>query len=159
LALLLSSLFGYAQKEDEEVMKATAGKLLQYLAKCDTASIVRLHADNVVSAIRLYEKENKEWLTRLFGDCKSYQMITKKYGVPKQSSYKIKDESGGYKEMEITLFDKKDTALHLTFSKIIIDFYPVTIRKPNIIYTYRLELRSDEPSKIKIEPLPGIKNN
>jgi len=158
LILVLQSFLGFSQTTHEKTMKATAEKLLSYLSKNDTASIMRLYVydeDNLPT-----EQAYKDELVRLLEDCKTYQKITKIYGVPAQTSYAIKDGINENKELEIILFDKKDTTLNMTSCKIVIAFYPVTLLSPEKIYWYQIEKGIEKSKNLKFIPIPPkTKNN
>ena len=164
LILILQSFPGCSQTTHEKTMKATAEKLLSFLSKADTASIMKLYVYD--EADLPTDQAYKEELVRLLEDCKTYQKITKIYGVPKQDRYVIKEGFNGGKELEISLFEKKDTTLNIISSKIVILFYPEVIQNAKKIYSYRIEEGVEKSQKIKfthpsqaIPVPPKTKNN
>ncbi len=154
LILVLQSFLGCSQTTHETTMKATGEKFLGFLNKADTASIMKLYVydDEDLPTEQAYKEE----LVRLLEDCKTYQKVTKIYGVPKQNSYVIKEGFNGGKELEIPLFDKKDTTLNMSSCKIVIQFYPEAIQSAKKFYGYRFEERIKNFQKIKLIPPPNL---
>jgi hypothetical protein len=154
LILVLQSFLGCSQTIHEKTMKATAEKLLIFLSKNDTASIMKLYVydDEDLPTEQAYKEE----LVRSLEDCKTYQKITKIHGVPKQNSYVIKEGFNGGKDLEITLFDKKDTMLNMASCKIVIQFYPEAIQNAKKFYGYRIEEGIKPSQKFKLTPAPLI---
>ena len=143
-------------------MKKTADNLLKYLSKFDTAAIVRLHADFYFDdEDKPTEQEYKDGLIRIMDDCKTYQKVTKKYGVPRRKDYTITDGINGGKQLIITLSDKRDTTSNWSYCKIIIQFYPESMLIPEVIYGYSFDTGPiSEKLKAKpIQTIPVIKNN
>lgn len=155
--ILLLPLTSFSQKAADKIMKETGDKLLSYLSNNDTAAIIKLHFDDEERSPT--EKEYREGIKRLLDDCKAFQKITRKYGTPKRNAYNIKEGINGNKELEIMLFDKKDTILNLVYCKVVIVFYPVSIMDPVLILGYRIEEGIERPKNQIIRTAPGIKNN
>jgi len=154
LIVALQLFLSCSQTTHEKTMKTTAEKLLSYLSKNDTASIMKLYVydnDDLPT-----EQEYNEGLALLLEDCKTYQKITKIYGVPKQNSYVIKEGFNGGKDLEITLFDKKDTTLNMASCKIVIQFYPEAIQSAKLFFGYRIGDEIEKSQKIGTTPHPLV---
>lgn len=158
--LLLISLCGLTQNNDDKAMKKTGDNLLKYLSKGDTAAIIRLYADYYFDEEdRMTEKEYKEGITRILEDCKTYQKVTKKYGFPNRKDFTITDGINAGKQLIITFSDKRDTILNWSYCKIVIQFYPVSLLSPEVFYDYHFDT-GPISEKLKITPtIPAIKNN
>ncbi len=145
--LFLLSLPSFSQQEKNDVMKATAVKLLKYLSTSDTASIIKLHArynDAVMNDPSYNGSRIKVW-----NDCKTYQNISKIYGTPKAANFIITDGFNGIHELAINLFTNKDTVLKMNYSKIVIRFYPFSFYNPDKVMNYYIEIGKDKSDIIK----------
>lgn len=158
----LASLCSIGQQNNDQTMKKTGENLLKYLGEGDTAAIVRLHFDYYFEdEDSPTEQEYKDGLIRILKDCKTYQMVTKKFGVPKQKDYTITDGFNGGRQLIITLSDKTDTVLNWSYCRIVIQFYPESMVRPIVFYNYNFDT-GPMSEKLKARPIqtpPVIKNN
>ena len=96
-------------------MKNTARKLIGYLEKCDSIGITSVFED----------AENLEYKTdEIMEDCKAFNLIVKKYGVPSRDKMTISKGMNGENIVSLQLISKADSLLNLSNSSLLVFFYP-----------------------------------
>ncbi|RXK58049.1 hypothetical protein ESA94_18725 [Lacibacter luteus] len=104
-------------------MKEVTGKLLSNLQKCDTAQILALYE---VSASHIDQETYRTFIKEnILNDCKWYNKITGKYGLPNLEKLSFtRDPQTQANVAILPLLPKEDTSLNLKSSSLYIEFYP-----------------------------------
>jgi hypothetical protein len=154
LTFLLVSKFSFTQDSNYGTIISTGKRLLSFLNKCDTTSIVELHFANKES---IKSSPNyREWLQRIVDDSQKFKLVYLKYGMPKEQDFNIEPFNvDGYK-LTISLLNQTDSTLKLDYCKVIINFYPSRLSPLNKIYGFHLEQGRVNKNPYKLERVPRL---